>query len=142
MNFNTAAIGETLRTRLNLAIPGGLLGNVVRSPAASLLFRPWFDRAALPALVRWILPASRLWAAAEACDYDSARFLEALPDLTRSGFAPRHVEAALREAQAARASRWRARRCGRSCSLPRAAPRSTIWRWRISRGGARARRSR
>jgi hypothetical protein len=103
MNINTAAIGETLRTRLNLAIPGGLLGNVVRSPAASLLFRPWFDRAALPALVRWILPASRLWATAEACDYESARFLEALPDLTRAGFAARHVDAALSEAQAARA---------------------------------------
>lgn len=103
MNINTAAIGETLRTHLNLAIPGGLLGNVVRSPAASLLFRPWFDRAALPALVRWILPASRLWATAEACDYDSTRFLEALPALARAGFAARHVEAALQEARGARA---------------------------------------
>ena len=63
MDLTTATIGEALRAKLNVALPGGIIGNVVRSPAASLLFRPWFDRAALPALTHWVLPASRLWAA-------------------------------------------------------------------------------
>ena len=103
MTISTATIGEALRAKLTVALPGGFIGNVVRSPAASLLFRPWFDRAALPALTRWVLPASRLWAAAEAHEYDAARFLAAFPPLTRLGFAERHVETALRDAKEARA---------------------------------------
>jgi len=58
-------------------------GQGIRSAVARLLFRSWFDRAALAALGDWIFPASRLWAAAEAADYDLSRFCADNPDLCR-----------------------------------------------------------
>ncbi|HEX6978547.1 MAG TPA: hypothetical protein VF342_04550 [Alphaproteobacteria bacterium] len=59
------------------------LGQGMRSAVARLLFRSWFDRAALAALGDWIFPASRLWAAAETADYDLSRFCAHQPDMCR-----------------------------------------------------------
>lgn len=51
----------------------------LRSPAAALLARPWFDRFALGILRRYFFPASRLWAMARAAEGDMDHFLQDLP---------------------------------------------------------------
>lgn len=53
----------------------------LRAALGRLLFRPWFDRAALLTLGRWVFPASRLWAAAELAGSDIAKFIELTPAL-------------------------------------------------------------
>jgi hypothetical protein len=42
-----------------MGIPG-----LLRTPFADLVFGPWYDRAAVPALADWRFPCVRAWAAA------------------------------------------------------------------------------
>jgi hypothetical protein len=51
------------------------MNDLFTSPLGALLARPWIDRAGLAAL-RWYMPLSRLWAAANAAGGDSERFRE------------------------------------------------------------------
>ena len=77
--------------------------DLARTPAGHLLFRPWFDRVALAALTRWVFPASRLWASAEAAEYRLERLLAANPALSRARISPDLLLRALAEAQRMRA---------------------------------------
>lgn len=52
----------------------------LRSPAGTLIGRPWFDRAAMHLLCRWFFPLSRLWAAARAAEGSAGRFLSEAPE--------------------------------------------------------------
>lgn len=54
---------------------------VLRTPLFSLLARPWFDRRVLGFITGTLAPCSRLWASAEATDFDTDRFLAANPGL-------------------------------------------------------------
>ncbi|HSE78125.1 MAG TPA: alpha/beta hydrolase family protein [Alphaproteobacteria bacterium] len=77
--------------------------DLARTPAGHLLFRPWFDRVALAALTRWVFPASRLWASAEAAEYRLERLLAANPGLSRARIAPDLLLGAMAETQRIRA---------------------------------------
>lgn len=63
------------------ALPQSEVEQVLRTSLGRLLFRPWFDRAALAALGNWVFPASRLWASAELAGDDLDRFVAANPAL-------------------------------------------------------------
>jgi hypothetical protein len=81
--------------------------NLARSPLGALVARPWLDRACLVGLLRWYLPLSRLWAAANVCGNDIARFREEAglkwPERILRALLARHTR--LRDAaQAARAA--------------------------------------
>ncbi|HJS30775.1 MAG TPA: hypothetical protein VJ924_02185 [Alphaproteobacteria bacterium] len=86
--------------------------DLARTPAGHLLFRPWFDRVALAALTRWVFPASRLWASAEAAEYRLEGLLAANPALRRARIGSDILLRALAEAQRMRARAIAAeRRC-------------------------------
>jgi hypothetical protein len=63
------------------ALPPSDIESALRVSLGRLLFRPWFDRAALAALGNWVFPASRLWAAAELAGDDIDRFIALTPAL-------------------------------------------------------------
>lgn len=46
------------------------------SPVGALLAKPWVDPVGLFGLLRWYLPLSRLWAAANVAGVDVAQFRE------------------------------------------------------------------
>lgn len=52
---------------------------LLRTPLASVIAWPWFDRVALWSLTRWFLPTSRAWAAATVADGSLDRFLAEVP---------------------------------------------------------------
>jgi Alpha/beta hydrolase domain containing 18 len=62
-------------------LPHSEIEQVLRASLGRLLFRPWFDRAALAALGNWVFPASRLWAAAELAGDDVESFVALTPAL-------------------------------------------------------------
>lgn len=62
-------------------LPHSEIEQALRISLGRLLFRPWFDRAALVALGSWVFPASRLWAAAELSGEDVDRFVALTPAL-------------------------------------------------------------
>lgn len=61
--------------------PHSEIEQALRISLGRLLFRPWFDRAALAALGNWVFPASRLWAAAELAGNDVDCFVALTPAL-------------------------------------------------------------
>lgn len=61
--------------------PHSEVEQALRVSLGRLLFRPWFDRAALHTLGNWVFPASRLWAAAELAGDDVDRFVALTPPL-------------------------------------------------------------
>jgi pimeloyl-ACP methyl ester carboxylesterase len=63
------------------ALPHTEVEQALRMALGHLLFRPWFDRAALLTLGTWVFPASRLWAAAELAGGDVTKFIELTPAL-------------------------------------------------------------
>ena len=63
------------------ALPHAEIEQALRVSLGRLLFRPWFDRAALVALGTWVFPASRLWAAAELAGDDVETFVALTPAL-------------------------------------------------------------
>jgi pimeloyl-ACP methyl ester carboxylesterase len=63
------------------ALPHSDVEQALRVSLGRLLFRPWFDRAALLALGNWVFPASRLWAAAELAGDDLEKFIAMTPAL-------------------------------------------------------------
>jgi hypothetical protein len=62
-------------------LPHTEVEQALRVALGRVLFRPWFDRAALLTLGRWVFPASRLWAAAELAGSDVAKFIDLTPAL-------------------------------------------------------------
>lgn len=61
------------------------LDRLVQRAFNALLFRPWFDDAALKLLTRWYFPLSRAWAAALAANGDPAAFSAAIPHRRLTG---------------------------------------------------------
>ncbi|MGQ0664361.1 MAG: hypothetical protein ACT4P2_12445 [Pseudomonadota bacterium] len=75
------------------------VARLIRSPFAAVVLRPWFDRAALAVLAKWVFPAWRLWAAAEAGGFDLARVLAANPRLVTAGRGARRLARRLARVQ-------------------------------------------
>ncbi len=92
--------------------PHSEVEQTLRASLGRLLFRPWFDRAALVTLGKWVFPASRLWAAAEIAGDDVDRFVALTPALKnlrlQRGALGRALEglARLRERADASERRW------------------------------------
>ncbi|MCH8098050.1 MAG: alpha/beta hydrolase family protein [Proteobacteria bacterium] len=63
----------------------GVLDRLLRSPVADLVFRPWFDRLAIPAIAGMYCPLSRAWAAALVADGVPERFRDALGSDAKPG---------------------------------------------------------
>lgn len=63
----------------------GFLDRLLRGPVADLVFRPWFDRLAIPAIADWYCPLSRAWAAALVADGAPERFADALGSDAKPG---------------------------------------------------------
>lgn len=72
----------------------GTLERVLATPLSDLVARPWFDRFAFWALMRWYVPLSRLWAAGTAAHGNVDAFAENA-GLTRLGRAERRLAAVL-----------------------------------------------
>ncbi len=69
-----------LRGPLRWGVPlQELMIAALRTPAGSLISRPWFDRLALKVLSAWFFPSSRLWAAARAAEGSVERFFAEVP---------------------------------------------------------------
>lgn len=66
------------RRQRGLRSRGGI-DALLRTPLASVIAWPWFDRVALWSLTRWFLPVSRAWAAATVADGSLDRFLAEVP---------------------------------------------------------------
>lgn len=65
----------------HVAAPRGRKGLdvLLRTPLASVVTWPWFDRVALWSLTRWFFPTSRAWAAATVADGSVERFMAEVP---------------------------------------------------------------
>ncbi len=86
-----------------------LRGALEGGPLAALLYRPWYDTASLPLLVRYFFPLSRAWAAAVACRGDGERFVAEFPGRPApSSLVLRHI-AACAEAHDAAEAAWQQR---------------------------------
>jgi hypothetical protein len=73
------------------AAPTNAINRLIGGPFGAFLLRPWYDPVALQGVVRFFMPASRAWAAANAAQGDASAFLAALgkprsvgPTLTRA----------------------------------------------------------
>lgn len=70
------------------------LDRLVQRAINALVFRPWFDDAALKLMTRWYFPLSRAWAAALAANGDPAAFADAIPRRRVTGrLVPRLLDA-------------------------------------------------
>ncbi|MDP6952467.1 MAG: hypothetical protein QGF53_06865 [Alphaproteobacteria bacterium] len=86
-----------------------LRGDLEGGTLAALIYRPWYDTASLPLLVRYFFPLSRAWAAAVACRGDAACFVADFPGRPApSSLVLRHV-AACADAHDVAEAAWRQR---------------------------------
>ncbi|MBL8628011.1 MAG: hypothetical protein JNM81_00170 [Rhodospirillaceae bacterium] len=60
------------------APPTNALNRLIGGPFGAFLLKPWYDPVALQGVVRFFMPASRAWAAANISNGDPAEFLKAL----------------------------------------------------------------
>jgi pimeloyl-ACP methyl ester carboxylesterase len=60
------------------APPTNALNRLIGGPFGAFLLKPWYDPVALQGVVRFFMPASRAWAAANVSNGDPAEFLKAL----------------------------------------------------------------
>jgi hypothetical protein len=82
------------------------IAGLLRLPLADLVFRPWYDRAAVSGLANWYFPLSRAWAAALVADGSVARFAAEVPCEAPPVLLARHaLWATERAAQAYEAAR-------------------------------------
>ncbi len=58
--------------------PTNALNRLIGGPFGAFLLKPWYDPVALQGVVRFFMPASRAWAAANISNGDPAEFLKAL----------------------------------------------------------------
>jgi pimeloyl-ACP methyl ester carboxylesterase len=58
--------------------PANAINRLLAGPFGAFILKPWYDPVALQGIVRFFMPASRAWAAANTADGDAAAFLAAL----------------------------------------------------------------
>lgn len=60
------------------AAPPNAINRLLAGPFGAFILKPWYDPVALQGVVKFFMPASRAWAAANAAKGDAAAFLSAL----------------------------------------------------------------
>ncbi len=85
--------------------PANALNRLISGPFGAFMLKPWYDPIALQGVVRFFMPASRAWAAANQSGGDASAFLESLgrPRAVGKSLARAVVETSMRH-QAYRAA--------------------------------------